>query len=162
MCRQLDWQIDCAAQICGALMPALPGVDKLKLQFYDRTMPTEWQNAGGFNKGSPATTRTAPIVIKRMKPYYKFSNFIMDSKHIIYYHCLTPPIGAGRPGCGCCPFRIATLAARIAARRSMFAGGSGYGNIASIDSSTARARRGLCLDWRRGGARISWNRGYRR
>ncbi|KAH9172510.1 hypothetical protein EDB89DRAFT_885835 [Lactarius sanguifluus] len=44
MCRQLDWQIDCAAQICSALMPALSGVERLKLQFYDRTMPTEWQN----------------------------------------------------------------------------------------------------------------------
>ncbi|KAH9062538.1 hypothetical protein EDB83DRAFT_2675313 [Lactarius deliciosus] len=43
-CRQLDWQIDCAVQICSALMPALSGVKKLTLKFYDRVMPTEWQN----------------------------------------------------------------------------------------------------------------------
>jgi hypothetical protein len=43
-CRQLDWQIDCAAQICSALMPALVGVEKLKLTFYGQVMPAEWQN----------------------------------------------------------------------------------------------------------------------
>ena len=31
MCKQMDWQIDCAAQICIALMPALSGVDMLTL-----------------------------------------------------------------------------------------------------------------------------------
>ncbi len=84
-------------------------------------------------------------------------------KHIIYYcfrvfaplpppplgpppppKLLLPPIGAGHLGsgccdcCGCCPFRIATFAARIAPRRSVFAGGSGYRNVANIDSSAAR------------------------
>ncbi|KAI9438913.1 hypothetical protein H4582DRAFT_1945497 [Lactarius indigo] len=44
MCRQLDWQIDCAAQVCSALMPALSGAEKLTLKFYDRMMPSEWQN----------------------------------------------------------------------------------------------------------------------
>ncbi|KAN0129081.1 hypothetical protein V8E53_013077 [Lactarius tabidus] len=44
ICGQLDWQIDCAAQICSALMPALFGVEKLKLTFYGQVMPTEWQN----------------------------------------------------------------------------------------------------------------------
>ncbi|KAI9432321.1 hypothetical protein H4582DRAFT_2102310 [Lactarius indigo] len=44
MCKQLDWQIDCAAQICRALMPALSGVEKLTLNFYEQVMPTEWQN----------------------------------------------------------------------------------------------------------------------
>ncbi|KAH9033793.1 hypothetical protein EDB85DRAFT_1052527 [Lactarius pseudohatsudake] len=44
MSKQLDWQIDCAAQICGALMPSLSGVEKLTLKFYDRVMPAEWQN----------------------------------------------------------------------------------------------------------------------
>ena len=44
MCRQLDWQIDCAAQICSALMPALFGVEELKLRFYEQMIPTEWQN----------------------------------------------------------------------------------------------------------------------
>ena len=43
-CKQLDWQIDCAAQICGALMPALSGVEKVMLNFYEKTLPTEWQN----------------------------------------------------------------------------------------------------------------------
>jgi len=44
MCKQLDWQIDCAAQICSALLPAMSGVEKLTLDFQERTMPTEWQN----------------------------------------------------------------------------------------------------------------------
>jgi hypothetical protein len=43
-CKQLDWQIDCAAQICGALMPALSGVEQLTLHFHEEKMPTEWQN----------------------------------------------------------------------------------------------------------------------
>ena len=43
-CKQLDWQIDCAAQICSALIPALSGVEQLALDFYDPMMPTEWQN----------------------------------------------------------------------------------------------------------------------
>jgi len=44
MCKPLDWQIDCAAQICIALMPALSGVEKLTLDFYELMMPSEWQN----------------------------------------------------------------------------------------------------------------------
>ncbi|KAF8263220.1 hypothetical protein EI94DRAFT_609697 [Lactarius quietus] len=42
--KHLDWQIDCAAQICSALMPVLSGVEKLTLDFYGLTVPTEWQN----------------------------------------------------------------------------------------------------------------------
>ena len=44
MCKQLDWQIDCAAQICSALMPVLSGVQKLKLDFDGPIIPTEWGN----------------------------------------------------------------------------------------------------------------------
>ncbi len=44
MCKQLDWQIDCAAQVCSALSPALFGVEKLALNFYGYMMQTEWQN----------------------------------------------------------------------------------------------------------------------
>jgi hypothetical protein len=44
MCRQMDWQIDCATQICDALMHRLFGVEELRLIFYEETMPTEWQN----------------------------------------------------------------------------------------------------------------------
>ncbi|KAH9019892.1 hypothetical protein EDB85DRAFT_547324 [Lactarius pseudohatsudake] len=44
MCKNLDWQIDCAAQVCGALMPVLSGVEKLTLDFHKETMPTKWQN----------------------------------------------------------------------------------------------------------------------
>ncbi|KAI9432060.1 hypothetical protein H4582DRAFT_1126248 [Lactarius indigo] len=43
MCKQLDWQINCVAQICSALMPALSGVEQLMLNLYDEMMP-EWQN----------------------------------------------------------------------------------------------------------------------
>ena len=31
MCRPIDWQIDCAAQICSALMPMMAGVENLTL-----------------------------------------------------------------------------------------------------------------------------------
>ena len=31
MCKPLDWQIDCAAQVCGALMSALSGIESLTL-----------------------------------------------------------------------------------------------------------------------------------
>ena len=34
-CKQFDWQIDCAAQICGALIPALSNVVRLVLESYD-------------------------------------------------------------------------------------------------------------------------------
>ncbi|KAH8995954.1 hypothetical protein EDB92DRAFT_109361 [Lactarius akahatsu] len=43
-CTQFDWQIDCAAQICSVLMPALFDVEELKLKFYEQMMPTEWQD----------------------------------------------------------------------------------------------------------------------
>ena len=43
-CKQLDWQIDCAAQICSSLIPALSNVVRLLLEFYDGIMPTEWEN----------------------------------------------------------------------------------------------------------------------
>ncbi|KAI9440194.1 hypothetical protein BJY52DRAFT_1217192 [Lactarius psammicola] len=44
VCKPLDWQIDCAAQICSELMPALSGVEGLRLSFYEPMMPTEWRN----------------------------------------------------------------------------------------------------------------------
>ena len=37
--KQLDWQIDCAAQICSALMPALSDVQKLRLDFDGPMIP---------------------------------------------------------------------------------------------------------------------------
>jgi hypothetical protein len=43
MCKQLDWQIDCVAQICNALIPALSDIERLELQFLPR-IPTELQN----------------------------------------------------------------------------------------------------------------------
>ncbi|KAH9031032.1 hypothetical protein EDB85DRAFT_1391250 [Lactarius pseudohatsudake] len=45
VCKQFDWQIDCAAQICSVLMPALSGAEMFKLDFYGlTTAPKEWQN----------------------------------------------------------------------------------------------------------------------
>jgi hypothetical protein len=44
ICKQLYWQIGCAAQICSALMPTLSGVQKLWLGFDGPMMPTEWEN----------------------------------------------------------------------------------------------------------------------
>ncbi|KAH8995950.1 hypothetical protein EDB92DRAFT_1844093 [Lactarius akahatsu] len=44
MCKELDWQIDCAAQICCALMTPLSGVQELRLDFDGARMLTRWQN----------------------------------------------------------------------------------------------------------------------
>ncbi|KAH9018318.1 hypothetical protein EDB84DRAFT_1626704 [Lactarius hengduanensis] len=40
VCKQFDWQIDCAAQIRSVLMPALSGAEMFKLDFYGLTMPS--------------------------------------------------------------------------------------------------------------------------
>ena len=45
-CTQLDWQIDCAGQICRELMPVLSGMETLTLDFHEEVMPAEWQGAG--------------------------------------------------------------------------------------------------------------------
>ncbi|KAH9037017.1 hypothetical protein EDB84DRAFT_1577669 [Lactarius hengduanensis] len=44
ICREFDWQVDCAAQICNALMPMLSGVEGLTLDFDGHRIPTEWQD----------------------------------------------------------------------------------------------------------------------
>ena len=41
-CKPLDWQIDCAAQICHALIPTLSDVQELSL--YNKGIPTELGN----------------------------------------------------------------------------------------------------------------------
>jgi hypothetical protein len=47
MCKQLDWQVDCAAQICNALIPMLSGVENFTLQCaIIFPIPTELQNDG--------------------------------------------------------------------------------------------------------------------
>jgi hypothetical protein len=43
MCKQLDWQIDCAAQICSALIPALSGIKKFSLNFHQDATPIHWE-----------------------------------------------------------------------------------------------------------------------
>ena len=43
MCNQLDWQIDCAAQICHALIPALSSIEELTLSRYEE-IATELRN----------------------------------------------------------------------------------------------------------------------
>jgi hypothetical protein len=45
MCKQLDWQIDCAAQICDALIPTLSSVERFMLRYSNYLqIPTEFQN----------------------------------------------------------------------------------------------------------------------
>ncbi|KAH9037016.1 hypothetical protein EDB84DRAFT_1481771 [Lactarius hengduanensis] len=44
LCREFDWQVDCAAQICNTLMPALSGVEGLTLEFDGQRNSTEWQD----------------------------------------------------------------------------------------------------------------------
>jgi hypothetical protein len=44
ICKQLDWQIDCAAQIFHACIPALSGVERFMLRCDYLEFPTEFQN----------------------------------------------------------------------------------------------------------------------
>jgi hypothetical protein len=45
MCKSLDWQIDCAAQICNALVPGISCVETLALFcHYGQFLPTDLQN----------------------------------------------------------------------------------------------------------------------
>ena len=46
-CKPLDWQIDCAAQICHGLIPTLHGVEELSLHLaaYEE-IPTDMRNGG--------------------------------------------------------------------------------------------------------------------
>ena len=44
VCRQLDWQIDCATQICHALIPALSDAEGLELYHKHGEITTELQN----------------------------------------------------------------------------------------------------------------------
>ena len=44
MCKQVDWQIDCAAQICHALVPTLFGVEQLMIISDYKEMPPEMRN----------------------------------------------------------------------------------------------------------------------
>ena len=48
-CKPLDWQIDCLAQVCSALMPALSGVENLTIDSM-----TVWQSGepGGLVEGT--------------------------------------------------------------------------------------------------------------
>ena len=43
-CKPLDWQIDCAAQICHALIPTLSGVEELRPVIDYWEIPTEMRN----------------------------------------------------------------------------------------------------------------------
>ena len=44
ICKPLDWQIDCAAQICHELYPALSCVEQLSIHYYYEEIPTELRN----------------------------------------------------------------------------------------------------------------------
>jgi hypothetical protein len=44
MCKPLDWQIDCAAQICNGLIPALSDLERCMLDCKYMQIPTELQN----------------------------------------------------------------------------------------------------------------------
>ena len=43
-CKEFDWQIDSAAQVCGVLMPVLSIVEELTLSIDKHRMPSEWQS----------------------------------------------------------------------------------------------------------------------
>jgi len=48
MCKDLDWQIDCAAQVCSALIPTLSDVEEFLLDRYGDVNGTteEWEIDG--------------------------------------------------------------------------------------------------------------------
>ncbi|KAI9434974.1 hypothetical protein H4582DRAFT_2100711 [Lactarius indigo] len=73
MCKQLDWQIDCAGQVCSALISALSGVEDLALDFHGQTMPSEWQNGG--IEGSTWHELLRPFIgVTRLHIYETLSN----------------------------------------------------------------------------------------
>lgn len=43
-CKPFDWQVNSAAQICGALLRMPAEVEDLSLDFYEHIMPPQWQN----------------------------------------------------------------------------------------------------------------------
>jgi hypothetical protein len=46
MCKQFDWQIDCVAQICSALIPALSGVpERFILDWHTEVLLSEWRDS---------------------------------------------------------------------------------------------------------------------
>ena len=44
MCKQFDWQIDSAAQICSALVTTMFGIEELSLEFEGQRVSAEWQD----------------------------------------------------------------------------------------------------------------------
>ena len=46
ICTPLDWQIDCAAQICTALIPTLSCIENLRISHGHQDTPTELRNGG--------------------------------------------------------------------------------------------------------------------
>jgi hypothetical protein len=42
-CKQLDWQIDCAAQVCTTLIPTLSGVEQLRLDSVNEEVMPKWK-----------------------------------------------------------------------------------------------------------------------
>jgi hypothetical protein len=43
-CKDVDWQIDSAGQVCRALMPVFSFVEELMLGLNEREVPSWWQN----------------------------------------------------------------------------------------------------------------------
>ena len=44
-CKQFDWQIDSATQVCSELVEVLSAVEELTLDFEEESLPSDWQNA---------------------------------------------------------------------------------------------------------------------
>jgi len=44
-CKQFDWQIDSATQVCSELVQVLSAVEELTLDFEEENLPSDWQNA---------------------------------------------------------------------------------------------------------------------
>ena len=42
LCSQMDWQVECATQICNTLNHMLSGAEELGIILHEETMPTEW------------------------------------------------------------------------------------------------------------------------
>ena len=66
MCRQFEWQVDCAAQICNALTPVLSRVEGLTLDFGGQRTPTDWQD-GAVDVGSWRALLRPFVAVKKLR-----------------------------------------------------------------------------------------------
>jgi hypothetical protein len=66
MCRQFEWQVDCAVQICNALRPVLSRVEGLTLDFGGQRTPTDWQD-GAVDVGTWRALLRPFVAVRKLR-----------------------------------------------------------------------------------------------